>query len=107
MMKKIECIIRQEKLKEVSLALRLAGVAGVTVMEVKGFGKESTRPDNYLFIPKTKIELYVTDDQVEDIIRTITQCCKEEALGCGKIAVFPLEECIRVRTEERGEKAIL
>jgi nitrogen regulatory protein PII len=105
--KKVECIIRQEKLKEVSHALRLTGVAGVTVTEVKGFGKESIRPDNYLFIPKTKIELYVTDDQVEDIIRAITQCCKEETIGCGKIAVFPLKECIRIRTQERGEKAIL
>ncbi len=106
-MKKIECIIRPEKLKELSDALRLSGIAGATVSEVKGFGKEAVRPDNFLFLPKTKIELYVTDDNVEDVVATIIGCCKEEALGSGKIAILPLEGCIRVRTEERGEKAIV
>ena len=106
-MKKVECIIRQERLKDVSHALRLAGVAGATVTEVKGFGRESTRPDNFLFLPKTKIELYLTDGQVEEVIQTITACCKDDALGSGKIVVLPLEECVRIRTEERGEKAIL
>lgn len=106
-MKKVECIIRQEKLKEVIDALRLAGVAGATVTEVKGFGKGAVRPDNFLFVPKTKIEIYATDDQVEDIIQAIIRCCKEKISGSGKIAVLPMEECVRIRTEERGEKAIL
>lgn len=106
-MKKIECIIRPEKLKELSDALRLSGIAGATVSEVKGFGKEAVRPDNFLFLPKTKMELYVTDDNVDDVVATIISCCKEEALGSGKIAILPLEGCIRVRTEERGEKAIV
>jgi nitrogen regulatory protein P-II 1 len=107
-MKKIECIVRPEKLKELSDALRLAGIAGATVSEVKGFGREALRPENFLFLPKTKIELYVTDDMVDGVVETIIKCCKdEEALGSGKIAVLPLENCIRVRTEEQGEKAIV
>ena len=106
-MKKIECIIRPEKLKELCDALRLSGIAGVTVSEAKGFGKEANRPDNFLFLPKTKIELYVTDESVEDITSTIISCCKEEALGSGKIAVLPMDNCIRVRTGEQGEKAIV
>jgi len=105
--KKIECIIRQDKLKEATDALRLAGVAGVTVTEVKGFGKESVRPDNFLFIPKTKMEIYVTDDQVEDIITAVMRCCKEDMLGSGKIAVLPVGECVRIRTGERGDRAII
>ncbi len=106
-MKKIECIIRQEKLKEVSEALRSVGAAGATASEVKGFGKESVRPDNFLFVPKTKIEIYVTDGQMEDVIAAVVGCCKEEIFGSGKIAVLPVEECVRIRTEERGEKAII
>ena len=106
-MKKIECIIRPERLKELSDALRLSGISGATVSEVKGFGKEAIRPENFLFLPKTKIELYVIDDNVDDIVLTIIDCCKEEILGSGKIAILPLEDCIRVRTEERGEKAIV
>ena len=106
-MKKIECVIRQEKLKEVIDALRMAGAAGATVSEVKGFGSQSTRPDNFLFLPKTKIELYARDEDIEDLISAIIKCCKEESLGSGKIAVLPIEDCVRVRTEERGEKAIV
>ena len=106
-MKKIECIIRQEKLKNVVDALRITGVPGATISEVKGFGSQSTRPDNFLLLPKTKIELYVSDNQVEELIIAITNCCKEESLGSGKIAILPVEDCIRVRTEERGIKALI
>ncbi|MBU1085972.1 MAG: P-II family nitrogen regulator [Candidatus Omnitrophica bacterium] len=106
-MKKIECVIRPEKLKELSDALRLSGIAGATVTEVKGFGREAIRPDNFLFLPKTKIELYITDELVEDIVETIIACCKDEKLGSGKIAIMPLDDCIRVRTKERGNKAIV
>ena len=106
-MKKIECVIRQEKLKDVIDALRIAGVPGATISEVKGFGSQSTRPVNFLLLPKTKIELYVPDEEVEDLIVAITSCCKEETLGSGKIVILPVEDCIRVRTEERGIKAII
>ena len=106
-MKKIECIVRPEKLKELREALREAGASGLTASEVKGFGRESTRPDNFLFLPKMKIEMYVTERHVEDVISAIVDKCKEEQLGSGKIAVLPLEDCVRVRTGERGEMAIL
>ena len=105
-MKKIECIIRPEKLKEVERALRLAGVGGMTISEVKGFGRETTRPEAYLILPKTKIDIYAADGQVEEIIAAIISCCREDMMGSGKIAVLSMEECIRIRTGECGEKAI-
>jgi nitrogen regulatory protein P-II 1 len=74
---------------------------------VKGFGRETTRPENYLFLPKTKIEIYVTDAQMEEVISTIINCCREDKLGSGKIAILPVEECIRIRTNERSREAIL
>jgi len=105
-MKKIECVIRQDKLKDLAESLRLAGAGGLTATETKGFGRETTRPQNYLFLPKTKVEVYVTDEQVEKITSVIIKCCKEGALGSGKIAILPMDDCIRVRTEERGDEAI-
>jgi len=105
-MKKIECIIRQEKLRELADLLQLAGVGGVTVTEAKGFGKETTRPPEYLFLPKTKVEVYVTDEQVGKVLSIIMKCCREEKLGSGKIAVLPMDDCIRVRTGEKGDKAV-
>ncbi len=105
-MKKIECIIRQEKLKDLSDALLLAGIGGMTVSEVKGFGSQTTRPPNYLFLPKTKIEIYCADDHLEEIVNCILKSCKDESIGSGKIIVFPIEECIRIRTNEKGEKGI-
>ena len=106
-MKKIECVIRPEKLKEVSESLRMLGIGGITATEVKGFGRETTRPDNYIFLPKTKIEIYAVDAQVDEITHVIIKCCREGKLGAGKIVIIPIEECVRVRTQERGEKAIL
>ncbi|MCK4918138.1 MAG: P-II family nitrogen regulator [Candidatus Omnitrophica bacterium] len=106
-MKKIECIIRSEKLKMLSDNLLLAGVGGMTVSEVKGFGSQTTRPPNYLFLPKTKIEIYCADEQLEEIVSCIVKACKEETIGSGKIVVIPIEDCIRIRTNEKGEKGIL
>jgi len=80
-MKKIECVIRPEKLKEVEKALRLVGVGGMTISEVKGFGRETTRPKAYLILPKTRIDIYVTDEQVEEAIATIISCCREDTMG--------------------------
>ena len=105
-MKKIECIIRSEKLKEVEKALRLAGIGGMTISEVKGFGKETTRPEAYLILPKTKIEIYAADGQVEELISIIVKICRTGELGDGKVAVLPLDDCVRVRTAEHGEAAI-
>lgn len=106
-MKKIECIIRPEKLKDVTEALRLVGVGGMTVSEVRGFGAQSTRPDSFLFVHKAKIEVYATDTQVKEIISKILMHCQTGKMGDGKITVMPLDDCVRVRTGERKNKAIL
>ena len=105
-MKKIECIIRLEKLKEFEGVLRQIGVGGMTITEVKGFGKETTRPEAYLVLPKTKVEIYAVDEQVEELISTIINTCRTGELGDGKIVVLPIEDCIRIRTGERQEKAL-
>ena len=106
-MKKIECIIRQEKLKGLTDALREVGIGGMTVSEVRGFGVQSTRPDNFLFVHKTKIEIYAVDSQVKEIISTILSYCSTKKMGDGKIAVLPMDNCVRVHTGERKEKAVL
>jgi nitrogen regulatory protein P-II 1 len=105
-MKKIECIIRSEKLKDVTDGLRKAGIGGMTVSEVRGFGAQSVRPDNFLFVHKTKIEIYATDDQVKEIISTVMLHCAAGKMGDGKIIVLPMDDCIRIRTGQRNKKAI-
>ncbi len=105
-MKKIECIIQSKKLSDLEEALRTAGVGGLTVSEVKGFGNERTRPDSYLFLPKTKVEIYCTDEALSHLIETICDVCHSGQLGDGKIAVFDIQELIRIRTFERGEAAV-
>lgn len=106
-MKKLECVIRPEKLKELSEELRGIGVSGLTVTEVKGFGQQTTRPENYLFLPKTKIEIYLDDNKVEEVLGAITKVCKTGQLGDGKAVVLPVEDALRIRTGERGAKAIV
>ncbi|MCK4533408.1 P-II family nitrogen regulator [bacterium] len=105
-MKKIECIIRAEKLKELEESLRGAGVGGMTITEVKGFGRETTRPEAYLILPKTKIEIYATDEQVEELISIMVDVCGTGKLGDGKIIVSPIDDAVRIRTGERQEKAL-
>lgn len=106
-MKKIECIIRAEKLKDVTDTLREVGIGGMTVSEVRGFGTQTARPESFLFVHKTKIEIYVTDAQVKEIIPKVLLFCQSGKMGDGKIAVLPLDDCVRVRTGERKNKAIL
>ncbi len=74
--------------------------------EIKGFGVQTTRPQEYLFLPKTKIEIYVTDTQLEEVIQAIIESSRDEKIGSGKVAVIPMEECVRIRTGQRGETAI-
>lgn len=105
-MKKIECVIQNRKLQDLEAALRRIGIGGMTVTEAKGFGNEQTRPEAYLFLPKTKIEIYSQDEMVPDIVQTICDICHTGKLGDGKIAVFEIEELIRIRTFERGEAAV-
>jgi nitrogen regulatory protein P-II 1 len=105
-MKKVECIISNQRFQELEKALRSWGVRGVTVSDVRGYGNEQTRPESFLFLPKTKVELYCTDAEVGDIAAIIERVCKTGKLGDGKIAVFDVENMIRIRTGERGEVAI-
>jgi nitrogen regulatory protein P-II 1 len=105
-MKKIECIIQNKKLSDLEHALRMAGVGGMTVSEVKGFGNEQTRPDPYLFLPKTKVEIYCADEALDGLVDTICKVCQTGQLGDGKIAVFDVLELVRIRTGVRGEVAV-
>ncbi|HAH19774.1 MAG: hypothetical protein A2Y00_10645 [Omnitrophica WOR_2 bacterium GWF2_43_52] len=105
-MKKIECIVREEKLKELTQALREVGIGGMTVSEVRGFGVQTLRPESFLFVHKVKIEIYAADSQVNEIVDTVVSHCASGKLGDGKIAVLPMEDCIRVRTGARKQTAL-
>ncbi len=105
-MKKIECIIPDKKFKDLELALRRFGVSGMTVSQVKGFGNEQSRPESYLYLPKTKVELFCNDHEVDDLVEVICQSCESDQLGAGKVAVFDMEDLVRVRTKERGMVAV-
>ena len=105
-MKKIECIIRPEKLEELKNELRSAGVGGMTISDVRGFGAQTSRPNNYLVLPKIKIEIYCTDQQVNEFVGVIVKVCRTGDIGNGKIAVLSMDDIIRVRTGDRAEKAI-
>jgi nitrogen regulatory protein P-II 1 len=106
-MKKIEAIIRSEKLKDLSDALREKGIGGMTVSEVRGFGAQNKRAHSFLFVHKSKVEIYATDEQVKEIISTILMYCSTGKMGDGKIAVLPLEDCVRVSSGQRNSQAIL
>jgi nitrogen regulatory protein P-II 1 len=112
-MKRIEAIIKPFKLDEVKDALAEVGVQGMTVTEVKGFGrtggkKEVYRGSSYVvdFVPKVKIEVVVTDEQVNPVIDAIERSARTGRIGDGKIFVIPIEEVVRIRTGERGRDAI-
>jgi nitrogen regulatory protein P-II 1 len=112
-MKKIEAIIKPFKLDEVKNALTKIGVQGMTVTEVKGFGRQKGHTEIYRgaeykidFLAKVKIELIVTDELVNQVIETIERTAKTGKIGDGKIFIMPVEEVIRIRTGERGRDAI-
>jgi nitrogen regulatory protein P-II 1 len=112
-MKKIEAIIRQEKLSDVKDALEKAGFPGITAYEVKGRGRQkglllSYRTSEYRvdMLPKMKIELVVKKEDVEKVISVIDKVAKTGNIGDGKIFVIPVDDVIRVRTGERGKDAI-
>lgn len=112
-MKKIEAIIKPFKLEEVKGALTEIGVAGMTVSEVKGYGRQKGHKEIYRgaeynvdFNPKIKIELVVNTDTVEKIVTTIREAALSDKIGDGKIFILPVEEVLRVRTGERGTEAI-
>ena len=112
-MKKIEAIIKPFKLDEVKESLSAVGVQGITVSEVKGFGRQKGHTELYRgaeyvvdFLPKVKLEIIVRDEQVADVVETIEKAAKTGRIGDGKIFVLPVDEVIRIRTGEKGEDAI-
>jgi len=112
-MKKIEAIIKPFKLEEVKDALGEIGIEGMTVSEVKGFGRQKGHTEIYRgseytvdFLPKIKIELVVGEEQVEPAVTAIVKSAKTGKIGDGKVFVSPVEEAIRIRTEEKGEAAV-
>ncbi len=112
-MKKIEAIIKPFKLDEVKEALQEAGVQGLSVIEVKGFGRQKGHTELYRgaeyvvdFLPKVKIEVVLPDAQVDAAIEAITQAAKTDKIGDGKIFVSTIEQAIRIRTGETGDDAL-
>ena len=112
-MKKIEAIIKPFKLEEVKDALSELGIEGMTVTEVKGCGRQKGHTEIYRgseytvdFLPKIKLELVLADNSVEAAIRAIVSAAKTGKIGDGKVFVLPVENVIRIRTEETGELAV-
>ena len=112
-MKKIEAIIKPFKLEEVKSALAEVGVEGMTVTEAKGFGRQKGHTEIYRgseytvdFLPKLKLDIVVGDELLEAAITAIIKSAKTGKIGDGKIFVIPVEEAIRIRTEEHGGKAV-
>ena len=112
-MKLIEAIIKPFKLDEVKDALNTLGIEGITVSEVKGFGRQKGHTELYRgaeyvvdFIPKVKLEIAIADDMVAKVVETIEQTAKTGRIGDGKIFVTTVEEVVRIRTGERGEDAL-
>ncbi len=112
-MKKIEAIIRPFKLDDVKDALLEEGIRGMTVTEIRGYGRQKGHTETYRgneyqieFIPKMKIEIVVPDDKADLVIDTIIQIAKTGDIGDGKIFVSTIEDAIRIRTEESGEAAL-
>ena len=113
MMKKIEAIIKPFKLDEVKEALQEAGIQGLSVIEVKGFGRQKGHTELYRgaeyivdFLPKVKIEVVLDDDQVDEAIEAIIDAAKTDKIGDGKIFVSSVEQAIRIRTRESGSEAL-
>ena len=112
-MKKIEAIIKPFKLEEVKDALSEIGIEGMTVSEVKGFGRQKGHTEIYRgseytvdFLPKIKIELVVTDTQAEAAVGAIVKSAKTGKIGDGKVFLSSVEQAVRIRTEEKGDSAV-
>jgi nitrogen regulatory protein PII len=112
-MKKIEAIIKPFKMEDVKEALAEIGIEGMTVTEVKGFGRQKGHTEIYRgseytvdFLPKVKFELVLADDRVAKAVEAIVGAAKTGKIGDGKVFVLPIEDAIRIRTEERGEAAV-
>jgi nitrogen regulatory protein PII len=112
-MKLIIAVIKPFKLEEMKSALAAIGVAGMTVTEVKGFGRQKGHTEIYRgseytvdFLPKTKVEIVAPDSLADKIVETIVASSKTGKIGDGKVFVLPIEDAVRIRTSERGESAV-
>ena len=112
-MKKVECIIRPHLVEAVKTALQEAGVAGMTVSEVKGFGRQKGHTETYRgaeyrvdFLPKVKIEIAVSDESLESAVNALLKTARTGKFGDGKVFVLPLEQVIRIRTGEYNDNAL-
>ena len=110
-MKKIEAIIKPFKLEDVKEALSGVGVEGMTVSEVKGFGRQKGHTEIYReytvdFLPKLKLEIVLSDGTVDAAVNAILKAAKTGKIGDGKIFILPVEQAVRIRTDERGEQAV-
>jgi len=112
-MKLIVAIVKPFKLDEVKDALNEIGIEGITVSEVKGFGRQKGHTELYRgaeyvvdFVPKVKLEIAVADDLVAKVVAAITETAKTGRIGDGKIFILPLEDAVRIRTGERGDEAV-
>jgi nitrogen regulatory protein P-II 1 len=112
-MKKIEAIIKPFKLEDVKEALSESGIEGMTVSEVKGFGRQKGHTEIYRgseytvdFLPKVKFEIVVSDDHVAKTVKAIVGAARTGKIGDGKVFVLPIEEAVRIRTDERDDDAI-
>ncbi len=112
-MKKIEAIIRPLRIDDVREALAEIGVKGMTLTEVKGYGRQKGHTELYRgseyqidFLPKLKLEVVVPDAQVDKVVETIVKAAKTGQVGDGKIFIYPVEDAVRVRTSESGEEAL-
>ncbi len=112
-MKKVEAIIKPFKMEDVKEALLEAGIEGMTVTEVKGFGRQKGHTEIYRgseytvdFLPKVKFEVVVQDDATSTVVQAIIKAARTGKIGDGKVFVLPIEDAIRIRTEERGAAAL-
>jgi nitrogen regulatory protein PII len=112
-MKKIEAIIQPFKFEDVKAALTQSGVEGITITEVKGFGRQKGHKEIYRgseytvdVLPKVKLEVVAADDRVDAIVKTIMETAKTGKIGDGKVFVTPVDNAYRIRTEEKDEKAV-
>src|ERR1700733_6476205 len=112
-MKKIEAIVKPFKMEDVKEALSEIGIEGMTVTEVKGFGRQKGHTEIYRgseytvdFLPKVKFEIVIADDRVQKAVDAIVAAAKTGKIGDGKVFILPVEQAIRIRTEEHGETAI-
>jgi nitrogen regulatory protein PII len=112
-MKKIEAIIKPFKLEEVKDALSEIGIEGMTITEVKGFGRQKGHTEIYRgseytvdFLPKIKVEIVVADSAQDSVVAAVLKAAKTGKIGDGKIFITPIEDAIRIRTDEKGDKAV-